>query len=103
MRTACVGVIVGLLWPIAGYPQAAAPAGLARDWVVAIDRYGETDYQRMAVQAGTDNVTVTLGGLRLEGDVREGRIDLHRVGKDGPPVSMTGSVQRAAIFGELTI
>src|SRR5262249_6956431 len=30
-------------------------------------------------------------------------IDLHRVGKDGPPVSMTGSVQRAAIFGELTI
>jgi amidase len=103
MRTACVGVIVGLLWPVAVYAQGGPVTDVLGDWVIALDRYGETDYQRMRVEAEADRLTVTVGGLKLAGEIRNGKIDLQRAGKDGPPVTMTGTSQRAEMSGELTV
>jgi acetamidase/formamidase len=102
MRKQLLGVILVVLGPGALRGQSVKPADLAGDWVLAHERYGETDYQRMTVLAAGDRVTVAVWGQKFEGGVRDGKIELQRVGKDGPPVRMTGTVERDGMSGDFT-
>jgi acetamidase/formamidase len=103
MRKQLFGVILALLGPAASQGQGVKPGDLAGDWMLALERYGETDYGRMTLQAAGDQVTVATPGLRLEGSIRDGKLDLHRSGKDGPPVSMTGTVEPGGMWGDFTV
>lgn len=103
MRKQLLGVILALLAPAALQGQSVKPADLAGDWILAFQLYGETDYQRMTVQVMGDRVTVEAWGLNLEGGLRDGKIELQRPGKDGPPMSMTGTVERDGMSGDFSI
>ena len=103
MRKQLLGVILALLAPAALQGQSVKPADLAGDWILAFQLYGETDYQRMTVQVMGDRVTVEAWGLNLEGGLRDGKIELQRPGKDGPSMSMTGTVERDGMSGDFSI
>ena len=103
MQTRLLGVILALLGPAAPQGPDIRPADLAGDWVLALDLYGETNHQRMNVGATGDRITVAAGGLKLEGGIREGKLELKRSGKDGPPVTMSGTVERDGMVGDVSI
>jgi len=103
MRKQLLGVILALLAPSALQGQSVKPADLAGDWSLAHTRYGETYYQRMTVQAVGEHVTAAAGGLKLEGGIRDGKLELERPGKDGPPMRMTGTVEPGAMSGNFTM
>jgi acetamidase/formamidase len=98
-----LGVILALLGPAVLRGQGSRPADLAGDWVLAFDLYGETNYQRMAVETTGDRVTIAAWGLKLEGGIHDGRLELRRSGKDGPPAIMTGTVERDGMSGEFSV
>ena len=95
-------ILIGLVWPTALQAESVNTADLAGDWAIALMRYGETSYHRMTLQAEGDRVTVVLASdeLKLEGTIRDDKIELQRSGKDGPPSSMTGMVGQGEMFGE---
>jgi len=103
MRKRLLGIILALLAPAAVLGQSVKPADLAGDWMLAIERYGETDYRRMTLQAEGDQATVAVFGMKLSGGIRDGKLELRKSGKDGPPVSMTGTAERDGMSGEFTI
>jgi acetamidase/formamidase len=103
MRTQLLGFIVALLGPAALQGQGVDPADLGGDWVLAFELYGETNYQRMAVETTGDRVTVAAWGLKLEGGIRDRTFELKRQGKDGPPITMNGTVERDGMSGTLAI
>ncbi|MFN8009401.1 MAG: hypothetical protein U0V70_20695 [Terriglobia bacterium] len=81
------------------------PADLAGDCVIALVRYGETSFRRMTFQAEGDRVRVTMvfaSGelLKLEGTIRDGKIELQQSEKDEPLSSMTGMVGGGEMSGE---
>ena len=57
----------------------------------------------MTLQAAGDQVTVAAVGLKLEGGIRDGKIELERPGKDGPPMRMTGTVEQGGMSGDFTM
>jgi amidase len=103
MRRQLLGIIlIGLVWPTVLGAGNMNPADLAGDWIIALVRYGETSYSRMTLQAEGDRVMVVLGAdeLKLEGTIRDGKIELQQSGKNGPPSSMTGIVGQGEMSGE---
>src|SRR5262245_22715152 len=98
-----LGVILALLEPASLQGQSVKPVDLAGEWVLALELYGETDYQRMTVEAEGDRVTLKARGLELGGGVGEGRVNLKRRGKDGRPISMPGTVERDGMLGDVSI
>ena len=103
MRKQLLGVILALLGPAALQGQSVKPADLAGDWVLAFELYGETDYHRMTLRAVGDQVTVASGGVKLEGRIRDGKMELQQPGKDEPPMRMTGTVERGGMSGDFTM
>src|SRR5205814_165110 len=81
MQTRLLGVILALMGPASQGPD-IRPADLAGDWVLALELYGETNHQRMTVETTGDRITVAARGLKLEGGIRDGRLELERSGKD---------------------
>ena len=100
MRKQLLGVILAALAPASLQGQSVNPADLAGDWSLAIEQYGETNYQRMTVETTGDRITAAAWGLKLEGGIRDERLELKRSGKDGPPVTMSGTVERDGMVGE---
>src|ERR1700722_8523090 len=103
MRKPLLGVILTLLGPAALKGQSVTPADLAGDWVVAAELYGETDYHRMTFRAVGDQLAVTLDGMKLEGKIRDGKIELEQHGKEESPMKMPGPVERGAMSGDFTM
>ena len=103
MRKQLMVVILALLGPAALPAQSIRPADLAGEWILASELYGETNYRRMTVEAEGDRVTFKAWGLNLEGRVRDGKVELKRSGKDGPPARMSGTVERDGMSGEFSI
>ena len=103
MQTPLLGVILALMGPAALQGHGNRPADLAGEWVLAFDLYGETNHQRMTVETTGDRITVAAWGLKLEGGIRDGKLELKRSGKDGPPVSMSGTVERDGMVGDFSI
>jgi amidase len=103
MRTQLLGIIVALLGPAALQGQSVKPADLSGDWVLALEFYGETNYRRMTVETTGDRVTVAAWGRKLEGGIRDRKIELKWQGKDGPPVTMNGTVERDGMSGSFSI
>ena len=103
MQTPLLGVILALMGPAALQGPDIRPADLAGDWVLALDLYGETNHQRMTVETTGDRITAAAWGLKLEGGIRDGRLELKRSGKDGPPVTMSGTVERDGMAGDFSI
>ena len=103
MRTPLLGFILALLGPAALQGPGIRPADLAGDWVLAFELYGEMNYQRMAVETIGDRITVAAWGRKLEGGIRDGRLELKRSGKDVPPVTMSGTVERDEMAGDFSI
>jgi acetamidase/formamidase len=103
MRRLFLGLILALLGPLALRGQSVKPADLDGEWVVALERYGETDYRRMTLRAVADRVTGLFGRLECEGVIREGKIELHRAGEHGPTMSLTGAVDRNGMAGDFSI
>src|SRR5262249_12816046 len=60
------------------------PADIAGDWVLQINRYGETEYQRLKLDVEGDRVKTTTGPLKFEGHVTNGKLEMKTAGKDGP-------------------
>src|SRR5262249_30254518 len=66
--------------------------------------YGETGYARMTVEFAGDRMTVALWEMKLDGGLRDGKIDLKRSkDKEGPVMSMTGTVEPDGMAGEFTV
>jgi amidase len=103
MRKTLLGVILALLGPAALKGQSVTPADLAGDWVLAAVLYGETDYHRMTFRAVGDQLAVVLDGMKLEGKIRDGKMELEQHGKDETPMKMTGTVERGAMSGDFTM
>src|SRR5947209_3400409 len=103
MRTPLLGVILALIGPAALQGPGIRPADLAGDWVLALDLYGETNHRRMRVEATGDRITVAAWGPKLEGGIRDGRLELKPSGKGGPPVTMSGTVERDGMAGDFSI
>ncbi len=97
-----LGVILALLGPTA-LGQSVTPADLAGDWVLAAELYGETDYHRMTFKGAGDQITAALDGMKLEGKIRDGKVEVEQAGKDGPGVRMTGTVEREVMSGNFTM
>jgi hypothetical protein len=57
----------------------------------------------MTVESAGDRITVAAWGLKLEGGVRDGSLELKRAGKVGPPVTMSGTVERDGVVGDFSI
>ena len=83
--------------------ESVKPGDLAGDWVITHELYGETDYQRMTVNVVRDRISTTFFGMKLDGEIRNGKIELKRSGKEGPRMSLTGTLERGAISGEFTV
>jgi amidase len=98
-----LGVILALLGPAPLKGQSVTPADLAGDWVLAAKLYGETDHDRMTFRAMGEKVAVALHGMKLEGRIRDGKIELEQPGKDEPPMRMTGTVVQGAMSGDFTM
>src|SRR5215475_3092940 len=103
MQTPLLGVILALMGPAALQGPGIGPADLAGDWVLTLDLYGETNEQRITVETTGDRITVAAWGLKLEGGFRDGRLELKRSGKDGPPVTMSGTAERDGMAGDFSI
>jgi acetamidase/formamidase len=104
MRKQLLEVIFAVLAPASLQGQSVNPADLAGDWILAVELFGETNYQRMTWQVAGDHVTVVSRGLiwRLEGRIRYGKVELEQPGEDGPPTRVTGTVERGGMSGEFT-
>jgi acetamidase/formamidase len=98
-----MGIILALLVPAALPAQSVPPADLAGEWALASDLYGETNHRRMTVEAEGDRVTFKAWGMNLEGGIRDGRLELKRTGKDGPPAKLSGTVGRDGMSGDFSI
>jgi amidase len=103
MQKQLLGVILVILAPASLRGQGVKPADLAGDWSLAIEQYGETNYQRMTVEATGDRITAAAWGVKLEGGIRDGRLELKRAGTDRPTVTMSGPVGRDEMVGDLSI
>ena len=103
MQTPLLGVILALMGPAALQGPGIRPSDLVGEWALAIDLYGDTSHQRMTVATTGDRIAVAAWGLKLEGGIRDGRLELKRSGKDGPPVTMSGSVERDGMAGDILI
>ena len=103
MRKQLVALIIALLGLAALAGQSITPADLAGDWVVAAELYGETDYHRMTFRAVGDQLAVTLDGMKLEGKIRDGKMELEQREKDETPMKMTGMVERGKMSGDFTM
>jgi acetamidase/formamidase len=97
-----LGVILALLVPASLQGQTVTPAELAGDWVLAYELYGEKNYGRMTVETSGDRVTAATLGLKLEGGVRHGKLELARHGKGGPRVNLSGTVERDGMSGDFS-
>lgn len=104
MRRQLLGVIlIGLVWSTSQRAESVDPTDLAGDWVImALDQFGEISYHRMTLQAEGDHVSVDLVSdeLKLEGTIRDGKVELQSSGKDRPPSSMTGMVEKGEMSGD---
>src|SRR3954468_4027653 len=103
MQIPSLGAILALLAPAALQGPGIRPADLAGDWVLALDLYGETNHQRMTVETTGDRITVATWGRKLEGGIRDGRLELKWSGKGGPPGTMSGTVERDGMAGDFSI
>jgi acetamidase/formamidase len=92
-----------LVVPPAVEGQSVKAADLAGDWMLAIELYGETDYHRMTVEAAGDAVRLSALRHQLEGTIRDGRAEFRPRGTAGPPMSMTGAIERDAMSGDLSL
>jgi acetamidase/formamidase len=50
-----------------------------------------------------DRVTAKLWGLKLEGELRAGTIELKRIGADRPAISMSGTANADGMAGDFTV
>lgn len=78
------------------------PGDVAGDWVLTIERYGETDYERMTLRAEGERVTTEVSGVKVEGTIRNGKIEL-KTGEKGPAGMMSGVADRGAMSGEFRL
>jgi len=60
--------------------QTAQSVDIAGDWILALERYGQTDCQRMKITVVDGRVKVDTGGFPVESELRNGRLDLRRAG-----------------------
>src|ERR1700760_3392033 len=102
MQTPLLGVILALIGP-ALQGSGIRPADLAGDWALTFDLYGETNHQRMTVETTGDRITVAAWGLKLEGGIPDGKLELKWSGTDGPPATMSGTVERDGMAGDFSI
>lgn len=103
MRMQLFSLILSLVAPAAVEEQNGGPADLAGDWIFSVERFGETDDRRMIMRVAQDKVTATVGGLKLEGTIHDGKLELKRVGENGPQVTMTGALEQGGMSGALQI
>jgi acetamidase/formamidase len=103
MRNAYLAVILAFMVQSFASGQSVQPADLAGDWILSIQLYGETDYQRMTVVAMGQRLTAQAWGFTLEGGLRDGKLEFHRTGNDGPTVTMTGTARRDGMSGDVSI
>jgi amidase len=97
-----LGVVLAVLAPAWVHGQSVKPADLAGDWILALERFGETDYHRMRWQVVGDHVTVVSEGVKLEGKIRDMKVELEQPGEGGPPTKVSGTVERGGMSGEFT-
>jgi acetamidase/formamidase len=103
MRNEFLAIILALLVQSSVQGQSVQPADFSGDWVLSFQLYGETDYQRMSVVAMGDRLTAQAWGFKLEGGLRDGKLEFHRPGKDGPTVTMTGTARQDGMSGDISI
>jgi acetamidase/formamidase len=103
MRTPLLGVALALLGSANLRGQSVKPADLAGEWVVAIERFGETDYQRMTLGVVGDRLTGQLWRFMCEGEIRDGKIEIRRAGEHGSRLRMSGTVDQRGMSGDLAI
>jgi acetamidase/formamidase len=104
MHKHAAGIVVLLLWPSALPGQRVDSANPAGEWVFAHTLYGQTDYARMTVEISGERLTVALWEMKLEGRVRDGKLEAKRSrDKEGPAMSMTGTVAQHGMTGEFTV
>jgi len=96
MLIACVWVLAGVR--ILG--QAASSTEIAGDWILVLERYGQTDYQRMLLKVDGDRVTVETDGFPVEGELRNGRLDLRGRG-ERQTTTMSGVVNGNSMSGQM--
>lgn len=101
-RQVLLGVVFVLVAGAAPQGQGPTTTDLAGEWVLAIERYGEMQYQRMTLQVTGDQVTAVSPGLQLEGVIRNQRLELKRRGA-GSSVAMTGTWTPGEMSGELAV
>jgi hypothetical protein len=83
-----------------GVARAQAPATVAGDWILGIERFGETRHQRMTIQSSGEDVTVESVAIgTLTGTLRNDRIELRRQGDPAP--IMTGLLKSGEFSGDL--
>jgi acetamidase/formamidase len=95
--------MLALFGPAALPDQSVKPADLAGEWILAVEFHGDTNHQRMSVQAAGDRLTVDAFGEKLEGSLGAGKFELQRTGNDGPAVRMTGRVEPDGISGDVSL
>jgi acetamidase/formamidase len=103
MRKQLLCFTVMLFWPAVLRGQSVNPADLAGEWVFTHTRYGDTNHARMTVETAGKALSISLWQMRLEGAIRDGKIELKRSGKERPAVSMTGKVEQDGMAGEFTV
>lgn len=96
-----LGAVFALIVGVATHGQGLTTDAVAGEWVVAVERLGETQYQRMTLQVSGDQVTMVTP-WPLEGVIRKDQIELRR-GGDGEPIVMTGVLRPREMSGELTL
>jgi acetamidase/formamidase len=65
--------------------------------------YGETDWLRMTVDVKHDQVTAHLGGMTLEGTIRDTKIELKRTGDQREKAALHGSVEHDKMAGDFVV
>lgn len=80
--------------------QTSSSRDIAGEWVLAIERYGETEYQRMSLTVVSDRLSLDAPGMQLDGTISNGRFELRRRGT-GLPITMSGDVKEMS--GDLIV
>ncbi len=80
--------------------QTALSRDIAGEWVLAIERYGETEYQRMSLTVVSDRLSLDAPGMQLDGPISNGHFELRRRGS-GLPITMSGDVKEMS--GDLIV
>jgi amidase len=93
---AVMAALLGATW----LEAQVKPADVAGDWVLEIQRYGETDYDRLKLEVEGDRVKTSANGQKFEGHVQNGKLELKTVGKDGPSGTIVGTMAGGEMSGE---